>query len=270
MKNNQIKLTILNQRGGVGKTTTALNLARYYADSGRKTLLVDADPQGSINTILNLKPEHHLAAFLIEKLALSACTVPAAENLDVLCGSRDTANAETKMLSEFARERLFEGLFGLYDEEYEVIIIDVAPSVSLMQACAAVYTQNVLIPVDAEIVSLSGAGACLSFIDVLSKAIRSPIRPIGILPTKVDKRLGMTQIIGTHLEKLAQRYNVPILPGVRVDSAVGKAAREKKFLANYDKKSKAYEDYCAVAEALIRIFEGGPVTTDAETVAQNL
>lgn len=262
---NKIKFVTLNQRGGVGKTTTALCLARYLADSGRRTLLIDSDPQGSIDTILRLKPAHHLADFLINKYALEDCVISPSKNLDVLCGSRETASAETKMMGEFARERLFENLFGLYDEKYDAVVVDVAPSVSLMQTCAAVYTQNVLIPVDADLVSLSGAGACLQFIDTLSKAIRTPIQPIGLLPTKVDRRLGMTRIIRDFLGGLSQRFSVPILQEIRTDTAVSKATREKQFLADFDPKCKAFEDYCKAGEQLLDIFEG-KLRTDVQAV----
>lgn len=264
---NKIKLVVLNQRGGVGKTTTALMLSRYLADSGRRTLLIDGDPQGSIDTILRLKPERHLANFLIEKYSLEDCVVSPCHNLDVLCGNRETANAEIKMTAEFARERLFENLFSLYDQDYQAVIIDVAPSVSLMQTCAMVYTQNVLIPVDTDLVSLSGAGACLQFCATLSKAVRTPINVIGLLPTKIDRRLGMTKIIHDLLVELSKRFDVPILQEVRTDTAVGKATRHKQFLVDYDAKSKAVEDYNKAGEQLIQIFEGTP-KTDVQTLEQ--
>src|ERR1035438_3981530 len=101
------------------------------------------------------------------------CVVHPCENLDILCGNRETSDAETQMLSVVARERLFENLFGMYDQIYDNVIIDVAPSISLMQTCAMVYAQQVLVPVDMDTVSLSGAGACLQFCQTLSKAVRT-------------------------------------------------------------------------------------------------
>ena len=262
-----IKFVVLNQRGGVGKTTTSLTLSRFLADSGKKTLLVDADPQGSVDTILRLKPQHHLADFLIEKYALDDCVVSPCKNLDVLCGNRETASAETKMMSEFARERLFENLFGLYDSQYQAVVIDVAPSISLMQTCAMVYTQHVLIPVDTDLVSLSGAGACLQFSETLSKAVRTPIHAVGLLPTKIDKRLGMTKIIRELLEGLSNRFNVPILQEIRTDTAVAKATRQKQFLVDFDPKCKSVEDYNKAAEQLLDIFEG-KLRTDVQALEQ--
>jgi chromosome partitioning protein len=262
-----IKFVVLNQRGGVGKTTTSLNLARYLADSGKRTLLVDADPQGSIDTILRLRPQHHLYEFLIDRFAIEDCVVTPNKHLDILCGNRNTANAETKLMGEFARERILSDLFELYDSRYDAVVIDVAPSVSLMQSCAMVYAQNVLIPVDTDYVSLSGAAACIQFIDTLSKAVRTPIKAIGLLPTKVDKRLGMTKMIRELLEELSKRFDVPILQEIRTDTAVAKAARQKQFLVDFDPKCKAYEDYTKAAEQLLELFEG-KLRSDVQTVEQ--
>jgi chromosome partitioning protein len=252
------KLVILNQRGGVGKTTTALTVSRYFADQGKRTLLVDADPQGSIDTILRLRPQNFLYHFLIQRYALEDCVVSPSENLHVLCGNRETSDAESQMLSLVARERIFENLFGMYDRVYDAVIVDVTPSISLMQTCAMVYTEQVLVPVDMDTVSLSGAGACLQFCETLSSAVRTNIRPIALLPTMVDRRIGMTKIVLSLMEELSSRFNVPILHEIRTDTSVGKASRAKSFLVDYDPKSKALEDYQEACDQLIAMLEGRP------------
>lgn len=251
-----IKLVILNQRGGVGKTTTALTVSRYFADQGKRTLLVDADPQGSIDTILRLKPHNFLYHFLIARYALDDCVVQAAPNLDVLCGNRETSDAESQMLHIVARERIFENLFGIYDQAYEAVVIDVAPSISLMQTCAMVYTGNVLVPVDMDTVSVSGAGACLQFCHTLSKAVRTNVKPIALLPTMVDRRIGMTRIVMSLMEELASRFDVPILHEIRTDTTVGKATRGRKFLVDYDANAKAFDDYQQACRQLLDLLEG--------------
>jgi chromosome partitioning protein len=100
-----IRLTIGNQRGGVGKTTTAVTLARLWAEkNGIRTLLVDADPQGSIGTILRVKPELFLNDFLWNKRRLADCVVQPIPNLDVLCSNRDTLEAEQRAIGTIGRE----------------------------------------------------------------------------------------------------------------------------------------------------------------------
>jgi chromosome partitioning protein len=245
-----IKLTVLNQRGGVGKTTTALTIARWLADQQQRTLLVDADPQGSINTILRLKPRNHLFDFLIQQYALEDCVESPFANLHILCGNRATADAEKQLMGEIGRERVFENMFGRYDGQFDAIIIDVGPSVSLMQTCAMVYAEKVLIPVNTDLVSVSGAAACLQFCQTLSKAVRTKVDPVGLLPTMIDRRIGLTKIIRGLLEELAETYHVPILHEIRTDTAVGKATRGKQFLVDLDPNGKAMEDYIVACTEL--------------------
>jgi chromosome partitioning protein len=250
-----MRLMVGNQRGGVGKTTTALNLARCFSDRGLRTLLIDADPQGSVSSVLKLRPEHYLADFLLKQLHLRDCVVNVNERLDVLCGGRTTTDAEQQVTSVVARERLFEDSFTNFDEIYDCVLIDVAPSISLMQACAMVYTRHFLIPVAMDSLSVSGAGASLFYASTISRACRVPIKPIALLPTIVNKRIGLTEIVMNMIQALGQQNNIPIIGPIRTDTAVGKAHRAHQFLADFDPKSKALEDYEQVANQLLEAFD---------------
>ena len=156
-----MKLMVGNQKGGVGKTTSAIALARCLADQGLKTLLIDSDPQGSIAVTLRLKPEAYLADFILSQLRLPDCVVTVADRLDVLCGNRETTAMEQRIFTMYGRELVFQNAFGMYEEGYDAIIVDVAPSISLLQACSMVFCQNVLIPISMDTLSVSGAGATI-------------------------------------------------------------------------------------------------------------
>src|SRR3954468_23557769 len=103
-----IRIVVSNQRGGVAKTTTAVNLARCFADRQLKTLLIDTDSQGSISTILGLKPQFTLHDFLIRQMVLKECVVQAHDRIDVLCSDRKTAQAEDIISGQTLREVHFE------------------------------------------------------------------------------------------------------------------------------------------------------------------
>jgi chromosome partitioning protein len=249
-----IRLMVGNQRGGVGKTTTALTLARCLADRNLRTLLIDADPQGSIASVLKLRPEYYLADFLLKQLHLRECVMNVRPNLDVLCGGRTTTDAEQQVTSVVARERLFEDVFTNFDEVYDAVLIDVAPSISLMQACAMVYARHFLIPVAMDSLSVSGAGASLFYASTISRACRVPIKPVALLPTIVNKRIGLTEIVMNMIHALGQQNDIPTIGPIRTDTAVGKAHRAHQFLADFDPKSKALEDYEQVANQLLEFF----------------
>jgi len=247
-----MKLVVSNQRGGVGKTTTATTLARCFADMGKRVLLIDTDSQGSVSAVLGLKPEYTLYDLLISQIAFKMCIVPAHPGIDVICSDRRTMEAEDVITSRMGREMAFEVAFGLYDQDYDVVIIDVAPSLTLFQTCAMMYTRKLLIPGAMDSLSAAGAASNFQAVDTINRMFKvtPPIRTIGILPVIVDRRLQMTDTVLEALEGLAMREAVPFLPPVRTDTQVVKAGRVRKFIADFDPKSKALEDYTRVAQIL--------------------
>ena len=263
-----IRLVISNQRGGVAKTTTAVTLARSFADKGKKVLLIDTDSQGSIRTILGLKPEFHLADFLIRNMAFRHCVVAACENVDVVCSNRDTTEAEVMLSSSPFRELTFERLFSEHEAGYDVVLIDVAPSITLSQQCAMVYAQQVLVPVGMETLSLQGAVAAVNAAEALNKFFKKGlnVRTVGMLPVMVDRRLALTGMVLDSLKQLSADTGVPILPVIRTDALVPKAARLKKFLADYDPSSKALADYNEAASLLLETL----LSTEKRSVLNEL
>jgi chromosome partitioning protein len=247
------RLVICNQRGGVAKTTTAVTLARSFADKGRKVLLVDTDSQGCIRTILGIKPEFYLADFLIRNMAFRECVVTACPNVDVICSNRDTTEAEVMLSNSPFRELTFEQMFSEHEPSYDVVIIDVAPSITLSQQCALVYARQVLVPVGMETLSLQGAVAAINGAGVLNRFFKKGlnVRAIGLLPVMVDRRLATTSMVLDCLKQLSMDTSVPVLPVIRTDAAVPKAARAKKFLADFDPNSKALADYNDAASLLL-------------------
>jgi chromosome partitioning protein len=192
-----IKFVVSNQRGGVGKTTTATTLARCFSERDMKTLLIDTDSQGSVQQILGIKPEYVLYDFLIGQIALRTCTVAIHPKIDVLCSDRRTMEAEDVITSRMGREMTFEQAFGPHEQAYDAVVIDVAPSLNLFQTCAMMYTRNVLIPAAMDSLSAAGAASNFQAMDTINRMfkVEPPIRAIGLLPVIVDRRLQMTDLV---------------------------------------------------------------------------
>jgi chromosome partitioning protein len=250
-----IRLVISNQRGGVSKTTTTTTLAREFADRNKRVLVVDTDPQGSVSSVLSLKPEYGLYNFVIEKLRLDDCIVAVSKNLHVLCSSRETTKVETILMGNVAREHAFSQLFSMVEKNYDVVLIDVSPSITLLQTCAMVYAEQVLIPIGMDTLSFQGAMASIEASKSLNQLLRANIRTVGLLPVMVDRRLAMTTTVLEGLEGLSVGMSIPLLHAIRTDQSVTKAARAGQFLIDYDPKCKAAEDYHQVADELQFLFK---------------
>ena len=257
---NPIKIVVSNQRGGVAKTTTTLTIARLLADQGRKVLVIDTDPQGSITPLLGLKPTARLFDFLIRDYRFEECLTKAHENIDVICSGRDTTDAEHHILTQVYREFVFEKVFAPHEEAYDVILIDVAPSISLLQTCAMIFCRRVLIPVAMETLSLQGCSASINAASVLNTQFRDGtvnVKTVGILPVMVNPRLQMTDMVMQALKQISKSHSVPILPSIRQDVEVVKAAKMKNFLADHAPNSRALADYAAAVTQLLEYLHSG-------------
>ena len=251
------RLVIANQRGGVGKTTTTAALARFFGDQGKRVLVIDADPQGSLGLVLGLRPDRYLHDFLIHNHPMEDCICPATANVDVLCGSRDTTVVEAALLGTAGRERAFSRQFERAETRYDLVLIDVSPSITLLQTCSLLYAKAFLIPVAMNMLSLQGAAACLQTASMLGAAFREPIRAIAMLPVMVDRRFSLTEYILKALEEMSEQYRVPLLHPIRTDGTVPRAERARQFLADFDPKCKALEDYTIVALQMTELLTGG-------------
>jgi chromosome partitioning protein len=260
-----IRLVVANQKGGVSKTTTCLSLARCFADKGLKVLLIDTDSQGSIASTLGLKVTNSLYHFLIANYRFRDCVIAAHPYIDILCSTRDTIEAEGVLIPRPGRELIFQATLSAVDETYDVVLIDVAPSITLLQSCAMMYAQQILIPLTMDPLSLQGAFAALQTSKSLNTLFRSNVKPVAILPVMVDRRLQMTDLIMNSIQPVADEYSIPILNSIRTDSTVPKATRARQFLVDYDPRSKAAEDYRVASDQLLEHLQG---QLNAQPVAQ--
>jgi chromosome partitioning protein len=202
--------------------------------------------------------------FLVNDCPLEECVVPAGPKIDILCGSRGTTKVEAALLAMNGREIAFNRRFESAEQAYDAVLIDVAPSISLVQTCSMLYARNLLIPVAMNMLSLQGAAACLQTASMLADLFQTEIRPVALLPAMVDRRFSLTEYILKALEEISERYRVPLLRAIRTDGTVPRAERAKQFLADYDPRCKAMEDYTIAAYQLMELLKGAQDTQPFE------
>jgi chromosome partitioning protein len=182
-------LAFANQKGGVAKTTTTLNLGVAFAELGKRVLLADLDPQGNLTMSQGLNPdtiERSMFDVLVHKLPIEE-TIHDCE-VDLAVSSIDLAGAELALSSMIGRERALEKAFVSVRERYDYILIDTPPSLGLLTINALVAADGVIVPVQCEYLSLRGLAQLESTLTMIRENLNPHVEIIGILPTMYDAR----------------------------------------------------------------------------------
>lgn len=190
---NAVIIAMCNQKGGVGKTTTTINLGAALAETGRKVLLVDFDPQGSLSVGLGVNP--HTLELSIYNLLLNRgadigqVVLPTVvEGLDLLPSNIDLSAAEVQLVSEVAREQTLGRVLAKVKDQYDLILIDCAPSLGLLTVNALTCADWVLMPLELEFFALRGIALLTDTIQKVQERLNPNLKRLGILGTMYDAR----------------------------------------------------------------------------------
>ncbi|WP_462418386.1 ParA family protein [Kytococcus sp. Marseille-QA3725] len=188
-------IALCNQKGGVGKTTTTINLGAALAEAGRRVLLVDFDPQGALSVGLGVRAEESgqtvydlLMAPSREADVHQVIRPTETEGLDVLPADIDLSAAEVQLVNEVAREQALERVLRPVLDEYDVVLIDCQPSLGLLTVNALTASHGVIIPLETEYFALRGVALLVETIEKITDRLNPVLRIDGILPTMVDGR----------------------------------------------------------------------------------
>ena len=190
---NAVIIAMTNQKGGVGKTTTTINLGAALAELGRKVLLVDFDPQGSASVGLGVNP-HNLDTSIYNLLlgrgvAIEEVILPTnVDGLDLLPANIDLSAAEVQLVSEVAREQTLRRVLAPVRSHYDVIIIDCAPSLGLLTVNALTASDYALIPLECEFFALRGVALLTDTITKVTERLNPDLKVLGIVGTMYDGR----------------------------------------------------------------------------------
>lgn len=248
-------VAIANQKGGVGKTTTAINLAAALAESGQKVLAVDFDPQGNMSSGLGIEKQvlkQTVYEMLIDEAEYDEVVMKTeTENLSILPSNVNLAGAEIELLEVENRETTLKRCLAPVRNQYDFIIIDCPPSLSLLTINALTASDTVLVPIQCEYYALEGLSQMMKTIKLVKKKLNSNLQMEGVVFTMYDARNKLSQqVVDSVKEALSERiYNTIIPRNVRLAEAPSYGMP----VTEYDSKSTGAESYrLLAAEVLTR------------------
>ena len=245
-------IAITNQKGGCGKTTTAVNLAASFAFNQRKVLLIDLDPQAHATLGLNIKPEtsiyNVLSKITPHKLDLSSIIQKVNENFDLAPSSIILSTLEQELAGEIGRESRLWEVLNNFNANYDYILIDCPPNLGILTINAIRCANEVIIPVEASRFSLEGLNQLLEIINLIRERLNHPI-DYRVLVVNFDSRLQYSFKI---LEKIKENFSQKLFSTIiHVNVKLKEAQNEGKDILNYDKYSRGAKDYFSLAREII-------------------
>jgi len=246
-------IAVTNQKGGVGKTTSSINIAFYLAKAGKKTLLVDFDPQGNATSGLGIDKSEldaTMAEVVTGQKKLAEVIIPTEfKNLSLAPTMPTLANTEVEIAQAEHRFSRLKYAIEALNTDYEYIIIDCPPSLSLLTVNALIAAKYVLLPVQAEFYALEGLGQLLETMKLVRKNLNPTLDLIGVLPTMVDSRTSLSNQVLSEIAKHfpAKVFKTTIPRNVRLAEAPSHGVP----IGAYDRFSKGARAYKAAAKEVM-------------------
>lgn len=247
-------ISVTNQKGGVGKTTTCVNLASYVADSGHKVLMIDIDPQGNACTSVGVdvkKGQNSIYEVLLGEATIQEATYPSVlRNLDVVPSNADLAGAEIDLVYAENREGILKEALSLIKDKYDYIFIDCPPTLGLLTVNALTATDSIIVPIQCEYFPLIGVGQLMNTVRLIKKHLNPDIEIEGVVLTMKVNRSNLINQVADEIKKYfgEKVYNTSIPRNVRL----AESPSHGMPILLYDSKSKGAIAYKALSEEFLK------------------
>ena len=248
-----VVIAVTNQKGGVGKTTSAVNIAYYIAKAGKKVLLVDLDPQGNATSGLGVDKtnlETTMSEVLLESAPFGKAILPTEhKNLWLAPTTAHLANVEVEIAALQHKFTRLKTALALIENDYDFIIIDSPPSLSLLTVNGLIAARYVLLPVQAEFYALEGLGQLLETMKLVRKGMNPGLELLGVLPTMMDSRTTLSNQVHDEIKKhFADKVFTNVIPrNIRLAEAPSHGVP----ISAYDRWSKGAQAYKGMAKEVI-------------------
>jgi chromosome partitioning protein len=246
------RIAILNQKGGTGKTTTAVNLAAGLAERGHRVLLVDTDAQGNVGVSLGIQGDHSLYHVLVDGIDPQQAAVPVRHSLDVITSDCTLAAAEVWLAHRNPDERariMTHRLNRMHvSRRYDHVLLDCGPSLNLLNQNALSYADEVVIPVTCDYLALVGVKQVLRTIKDVERHLKHAVRIAAVLPTFFDSRTKLSREV---LSTLQEHFKERCLAPIRLNTRLAEAPSHKKTIFEYAPSSLGAEDYDRVVSWVV-------------------
>lgn len=249
-------ISIFNQKGGVGKTTTNINLCAYLAEMGKKILTADIDPQGNTTSGLGIDKnslEYSIYDVIMGLNPREAIKATAVGNLDIIPSSMELAGAEIELTSKMSRESILKDALASIKDEYDYIIIDCPPSLGLLTINSLTASDSVIIPIQCEFYALEGVGQLMNTIQLVKKNLNPSLEIQGVVMSMFDGRTNLSIEVVEEVKKYfkGKVYTTIIPRNIRLAEAPSYGLP----IMSYDKNCKGAEAYEELAKEFIMLEE---------------